>query len=651
MDTRIYLRLVAVLLAGLILAVVTSGCAEKIVGSKQSAAITVAIDAKALGAAEGAAADTYRLTVEGADFETIVTTLELQGNLLVGQIEVPLGTRRHFIAEGLSTPVGNVAAPVVLYRGETYADILSTGETRLPISLRPVVPMVKLSPLYQNGIMGDSFYYEVLVYNFPAIRYIAITLGENYAPYYVDSVTKGASLDEISSLSWEMGEASIRLYIDVGDRIASLTDNTGYAHLATVRINSYYDWAYDTATAIVWPYVSSMTGVAGDSLSVAGIYTDQAIIEMQAPIVGAAAFGGPGNESAYAIAETPGGNVVAAGYTDSYGAGSTDAYVIRLYPDWQLDWEKTFGMSSYDGARALLTTSDGGYAVAGYTYSFVTRSSDVLLAKTDASGSPAWQKSYGGPSAQGGHAVARAPDEGYLVAGYAAAVGTGVNDVYAIKIDSAGNSIWNKTYGGTEVDEGHAVCPASGGGYIIIGDTYSFGAGSSDVYMLKIDEDGGLQWQKTFGGSADERGSAVAPTRGGGYIIAGRTFSTGAGLFDMYLVKTDAAGNLTWQKTYGGSSSDEACAVVQTADGGYAVAGFTDSYGAGNFDVYLVKTDASGNKLWQKTYGGAQDDGANCLQVRSDGGFILAGWTSSSGHGGDDVYLLRTDSLGNPARP
>ncbi|MDD4050748.1 MAG: hypothetical protein PHR28_02460 [candidate division Zixibacteria bacterium] len=652
MRKKSIVRFVAVLLVGLIPLIVASGCAEKIVANKQSANITVAIDAKGLGAAEGEMANAYRLTVEGADFEPIVTTLELQGNLLTGQIEVPLGTRRHFIAEGLTTAVGNVAAPVVLYRGEAYADIVSSGATNLAISLRPVVPMVKLTPTYQYNIMNDSFYVDVLVYNLPNIRQISIVLTYNNGPFSIydpTAIIKGASLDSLSQLSWSTATETVYLNVNVGDRVSSLTDASGYAHLARMQLSSYADWGDSVIAVVFQPSISSLTDLAGDPVSTAGIYSDQAVVEMHAPILSEAPFGGPGNESGLALVETPDGGIVAAGYTDSYGAGSTDAYLIGIDPAGQLAWEKTFGASSYDGARALLANSDGGYAVAGYTYSFITRSADVLLVKTDASGAAVWEKSYGGPLAQGGHAVARAPDEGYLVAGYAAAVGSGVNDVYAIKIDSAGNSIWNKTYGGTAVDEGHAVCRASDGGYIIVGDTYSFGAGSSDVYMLKIDEDGNLAWQKTFGGSADERGSAVAPTRDGGYIIAGRTFSFGAGILDMYLVKTDAAGNLTWQKTFGGPSSDEACAVAQTSDGGYAVAGFTDSFGAGNFDAHLVKTDASGNKLWQKTYGGAQDDGANCLTLGIDGGFILAGWTNSYGHGGDDLYLVRTDSLGNLA--
>lgn len=639
-------RGLAVLLLGLLPLAFAAGCAEKITGSGRTAAVTVAIDAKTLGAAEGAAAAVYRLTVEGNGFDPIVTTLTLEGNVLTGTVEVPLGTGRHFIAEGL-TSAGDVAAPVVLYRGEAYADIVSTGTTNIPINLRPVVRMVMLTPHYQSGLMGDSFYYEVLVYNFPAIRYIHIVLSENDAPYRVDSVAKGASLDMFSTLNWRRGEMSTHLYIDAGDRIASLTDVSGYAHLATVRMNTYYDWSYDTATALVWPYVSSMNDLNGDTITVAGIYTDQAAVEMHAPLARVQAFGGAGNETGYAAVGTPDGGVVVAGYTNSYGAGSDDAFLIGVDAVSEMQWQQTFGEASNDRARALISLSEGGFALAGYTYSYVSRSTDALLVKTGPTGAQVWARSYGGPLAQGGHAVARAPDGGYLVAGYAATVSPGTNDVYVLKTDSTGNSIWSKTYGGAEVDEAHAVCAAPGGGYIIVGDTWSYGAGSADIYMLKIDENGSLAWQKTFGGAADERGNAVAPTRDGGYIIAGRTFSFGAGLLDMYLIKTDGGGNLVWQKTLGGTSSDEACAVAQTADGGYVVAGFTDSYGAGNFDACLVKTDASGNMKWQKTYGGDQDDGANCLTIGPDGGFILAGWTSSFGHGGDDLYLLRTDSLGN----
>jgi hypothetical protein len=154
---------------------------------------------------------------------------------------------------------------------------------------------------------------------------------------------------------------------------------------------------------------------------------------------------------------------------------------------------------------------------------------------------------------------------------------------------------WNKTYGGTDTDYGYSVVQTSDGGYAITGYTYSFGAGGTDVYLVKTDANGNIQWSKTYGGTDTDVGYSVVQTSDGGYAIAGYTLSFGAGGSDVYLVKTDSLGNMVWSKTFGGTGADHAYSVVQTADGGYAITGYTYSFGAGGYDVYLVKTDVYGD--------------------------------------------------------
>ena len=148
-------------------------------------------------------------------------------------------------------------------------------------------------------------------------------------------------------------------------------------------------------------------------------------------------------------------------------------------------------------------------------------------------------------------------------------------------------------------------------------------------------------WDKTFGGADWDRSYSVQQTTDGGYIIAGYTRPLGVGEDDVYLVKTDDLGNKEWQKTFGGADSDQGYSVQQTADGGYIIAGYTKSFGVGEDDVYLVKTDDSGNREWQKTFGGAEWDEGESVQQTTDGGYIIAGYTRSFGAGEDDVYLIR----------
>ncbi|MFZ8835387.1 MAG: hypothetical protein ACO2O5_14520, partial [Candidatus Caldipriscus sp.] len=200
-----------------------------------------------------------------------------------------------------------------------------------------------------------------------------------------------------------------------------------------------------------------------------------------------------------------------------------------------------------------------------------------------------------------------------------------------------------KTYGGANWDWASSVRQTSDGGYIVVGVTLSFGAGNRDIFLIKTNASGNLQWAKTYGGTNEEEAFSVQQTSDGGYIVAGFTHSFGAGNRDIFLIKTNASGNVQWAKTYGGTDDDRAYSVQKTSDGGYIVAGFTGSFGAGAWDVFLIKTDASGNVQWAKTYGGTNSDVASSVQQTSDGGYIVVGFTHSFGAGDRDIFLIKTD--------
>jgi len=185
-----------------------------------------------------------------------------------------------------------------------------------------------------------------------------------------------------------------------------------------------------------------------------------------------------------------------------------------------------------------------------------------------------------------------------------------------------------RSYGRPGYNEARSVQRTSDGGYIVAGRTFYLGGGGWDILLIKIGTNGDVQWAKTYGGTSDDWAYSVQQTSDGGYIVVGGTLSFGAGWYDIFLIKTDAFGNVQWAKTYGEAGDDGAYSVRQTSDGGYIVAGYTWSFGAGG-DILLIKTDANGNVQWAKTYGGTGNDVAYSVQQTSDGGYILAGWTTS----------------------
>jgi hypothetical protein len=252
-----------------------------------------------------------------------------------------------------------------------------------------------------------------------------------------------------------------------------------------------------------------------------------------------------------------------------------------------------------------------------------------------------WSRTFGGSSDDRALPVQQTADGGYIVAGVAQSFGAGSWDFYLVKTNSLGDTLWTRTYGGSGSDVAYSVQQTTDGGYIVAGYTYSFGAGGGDFYLVKTNSLGDTLWTRTYGGSNSDQAQSVQQTADGGYIVAGYTSSFGAGLTDFYLVKTNSQGDTLWTRTYGGSSYERGYSVQQTADGGYIVAGITSSFGAGSVDFYLVKTNSLGDTLWTRTYGGGGADGASSVQQTADGGYIMAGYTYSFGAGLEDMWLVR----------
>ncbi len=348
-------------------------------------------------------------------------------------------------------------------------------------------------------------------------------------------------------------------------------------------------------------------------------------------------------DEGYSVRQTTDGGYIVAGVTLSWGAGSADVYLIKTDASGDTLWTKTFGGVTLDWAESVHQTTDGGFIVTGVTDSYGAGNRDVYLIRTDAGGNALWTKTIGGTSDDEGYSVQQTADGGYIVVGSTDSYGAGDSDVYLIKTNSSGDTLWTKTIGGVNTEAGSFVQQTTDGGYILTGSTRSCGAGNDDVYLIKTNSSGDTQWTKTIGGADSDHGYYVQQTTDGGYIIAGYTESCGAGNSDVYLIKTDSSGNTLWTKTVGGSGNDQGESVQQTIDGGYILTGFTNSSGAGSYDVYIIKTDSSGDTLWTKVIGGAGYDRCNSIRQTTDGGYIAAGLTVSYGAGSSDVYLIKLE--------
>lgn len=350
-------------------------------------------------------------------------------------------------------------------------------------------------------------------------------------------------------------------------------------------------------------------------------------------------YGGTSGDFGHSIQQTTDGGYIVTGYLRSLGADGSDIWLLKTDANGDTLWTRKLGGGDNEHGFSVQQTADGGYIIAGNVYSFRTYRDDVILVKTDADGNSEWIRTYGGSENDYAYSVLQTLDGGYIVAGRTNSFGAGSNDFYVVKTRFNGSSQWERTFGGTDSDGAWSIQQATDGGYVIVGYTFSYGAGNGDVYMVKIDSDGNSMWTRTYGGSGGDKAYSVQKTNDGGYILTGVTGPSGNR--DVYLVKTDANGNLLWAQTYGGSGWDFGRSVRQTSDGGYIIAGYGDSYGEGAFDAFLVKTDSDGNSLWTHSYGGSVDDYALSVLQTSDDDFVFVGYTQSFGAGLDDVYLVR----------
>lgn len=357
-------------------------------------------------------------------------------------------------------------------------------------------------------------------------------------------------------------------------------------------------------------------------------------------------YGASGEDWAWSVRETADSGYVIVGSSSSFASYGYDVYLIKTDVDGDTAWTRTYGGEDTDRGYSVEQTSDGGYIIAGYTRSFGVSDADVYLVKTDENGDTLWTKTYSGLGYEEARSVQQTDDDGYIVAGYTGPSGAGATDVYLIKTDSLGGLIWARTYGGYYNDVGLCVKQTADGGYIVAGQLGTIIAGFQ-AYLIKTNSLGQTMWDREYGyPDINECGYSVEEVSDNGFIIAG--YSGDSADYDIYLVKTDSSGIKQWDRWIGGNSDEFGYEVQQTNDGGYIIVGVTFSFGASWGNVYLVRTNDNGNTIWQETYGGTDTEYGRSVRKTWDNGYILAGHTYSFGAGSRDVYLIKLapDTLG-----
>ncbi len=363
-------------------------------------------------------------------------------------------------------------------------------------------------------------------------------------------------------------------------------------------------------------------------------------------------YGGAWADLGESVQQTNDGGFIIGGSTQSFGIGDYDLYLIRTDANGDTLWTSIINTpaSLTDMGFSVRQTNDGGFALIGEVLDIVTSSKDVYLVKTDGAGNLLWTKTYGGYGDQVGYSIEQTTDGGFIIGGdYVDFINNDFN-IYLVKTNAIGDTLWSRVIGGANDDHGCSAIQTSDDGFIISGWTNSFGVVNDEVFLVKTDSMGNSLWAKTYGGSGYDVGYSVQQLNDGGYIIGGFTTSfTPAGYAKVYLIRTDGSGDTLWTKFYtaGIGTGIGAYSVRQTASGDFILAGISDGNGAGGYDIYLLKVDGNGNPGWSKTYGGTSADFGNSAQETIDGGFIIAGYSQNSGSGDDDVYLIKTDSMGN----
>jgi len=475
--------------------------------------------------------------------------------------------------------------------------------------------------------------------NFVLIKFIQpiITLNRPI----LDPITPNPDSDGLIELNWN--DVSGASMYDFYRSTSNITSVDGMVPIARVTQSSYQDRIVDNG---MYYYVVMAADFLGNISSISDCEAVTVLISPNPPeespiLLWDIIWGGPMGDIGYGMAADESGAIYCVGSTYSFGAGNEDLVLIKYYPNGTKAWNTTWGGPSDEiGHDMAMDATDAIYCV-GVTYSFGAGGGDLALIKFNANGTIAWNTTWGGPERDVGYGVAVDATGAIYCVGLTSSFGAENEDLVLVKFNANGTKVWTTTWGGLKSENGYGVAVDMTGAIYCVGSTSSFGVGGWDLVLFKFNANGTKVWNTTWGGSGSDYGRGMAVDATGAIYCVGSTSSFGAGGSDILLVKFNANGTSAWYTTWGGPKDDNGYEVAVNASGAIYCVGSTSSFGAGGWDLVLVKFNANGTKVWQTSWGGQKGDYGRSMAVDTTGAIYCIGSTSSLGAGGDDFTLIK----------
>ncbi len=541
-------------------------------------------------------------------------------------------------SEGNSVP----AIPKNLYAEDTPSD--QGGSVNLAWT-PSVSGDVTEQRLYRATSTGGPYSLIAAFTNNTAANYIDSGLTDGTPYHYIVRAWDGVneSADSNEAITVPVDNIALISISKIGTGSGNVTSNTAGIDCGNDCLEEYPTGTEVTLTPVPYPG-ASFSGWSGEEDCGDGsitMDTDKSCVAIFSQKTWANTYGGEGADWPSTIQQTSDGGYIVAGSTDSFG-GNGDIWVIKLDGNGDVLWQKTYyGGEGWGWLGVFIQqTKDGNYIMAGTTEPSSYGYGDVWVMKLNVSGEILWQKTYGGEGWEWVSSIRQTSDDGYVVVSSTTDPVNDSDNVWVIKLDENGTVQWQKSYGGEGWEWPSSIQQTTDGGYIVAGYISDTADGYSDALVIKLNESGVVEWIKRYAGEGSEWPSSIQQTSDGGYIVAGDTSD------DAWVMKLDNSGAEIWQKAYGGSGYEWATSIQQINEGGYIVAGSSSDPSG---DAWVMNLDANGSVIWLKSYGGDGIESASAIQQTSEGGYILAGSTASFGAGNDDLWILKLDADGDVA--